>query len=61
LGLALAGIEQSREALEKVASSKIIKTATSFCCLDYINRPEGCARNSAFVQQGSAAIEKPHG
>jgi hypothetical protein len=60
LGLALTGIDQPREALEKVASSKIIETATAFCRLDYINSTKRRARNWAFIQQGATAIEEPH-
>jgi hypothetical protein len=61
LGFALAGIQQSRQTLEKVASSKIVETATALCGLDQINCSNRNARNSTFVQQGAAAIEKPHG
>jgi len=60
LGLALTGIEQSREALEKVARSKIIEAATALCRLDKINCAKWSARNPAFIQQSAAAIEKSH-
>jgi len=61
LGLALAGIEQSRQALEKIASSNIVEAAAALCGLDQINCSNGNARNSTFVQQAATAIEKPHG
>jgi hypothetical protein len=61
LGLALTGIQQPRQTLEKVASPKIVETATTLCGVDQINCSNGNARNSTFVQQGATAIEKPHG
>ena len=58
--LAVAGIEQSRETLEKISSTKIIETATALRCFDQIHCTKRRARNSGFLQQCAAAIEKPH-
>jgi hypothetical protein len=60
LRFTLTGIQQSRQALEKVASAKIVESATALCRFDQINRAKGAARNSALVQQRSAAIQQSH-
>jgi peptide-methionine (S)-S-oxide reductase len=57
----LAGVEQTREGLQKIASAKIAETATAHRALDQIKGKDRGVRNSGFLQQCSAAVEKPNG
>jgi hypothetical protein len=52
----VARLEQPRDSFEKIASAKILKTATALRSLDQINCKKWGALNSGFLQQRAASI-----
>jgi hypothetical protein len=54
--LALARLKEPRDGLEKIASAKIVETATALRGLDQINCQKWGALNSGFLQQRVASI-----
>ena len=60
-GLTVAGLEQPRERINKIAFSKIIETTATLRRIDQINCKRWDACNSGFLQQRAAAIEKSRG
>ncbi len=49
-----------REGFEKIAFAKIAETAAAHRSLNQVRCKDRGARNSGFLQQCSAAIEKPY-
>jgi len=54
--LALAGLKEPRDGLEKIAAAKIIEIAAALRGLDQINCKKWGALNSGFLQQRSPSI-----
>jgi hypothetical protein len=52
----VAGLEQPRDRLEKIASTKIVEAAATLRGLDQINCKKRGALNSGFLQQRAPSI-----